>query len=613
MQLGTTATGFILRIGTGSGPWGEVVPEIYGPLQDRELTLHEHGGVTLLVLGHCLLDAASRSARLAEAVESADLSRVAGWPGSYTAVVLQRESVIAYQDLAGQFPLYYSRLNGEILLSSDPGLLAFRHNRCPDPVTAAARIACPTVLPVWSERSPYSDVHRLSGGALLQADQAGIHVSPAEVSCSSGPEAFTDAADMLRAALIDALKDRCETQPVSADFSGGVDSTVLAYIAARHSSYAVSAITYHQPLAPAEDIAYAERFAELNPHISLSVARGSVLTLPFAWLSEAMREGTQLPETVAWSPEPTPGVLAASRSNLRLAAASNSGARLHLTGEGGDALLLAAPSYLADLARMRTVRRLLRHCGAYARMRYSSPAVLAAKSFVLASLSAPRALKRVAVELQQGASTPGSWTDAISWWPPCGEATSWLTSGIRQRLADIAGDPETASAIPEGATPADLAALTDLRRSAEAQLHLRELGRRLFGLAVHAPFLDSAVIRAATSIPAAERADPWSYKPLLRAAVTTMVPTEVLARRTKGDYSAEAYCGMRNAVGAVRELLRDSRLAAIGVLEPGAVLETVNRMAAGVEVPLGPLETVLATEVWLRTNTTIRAGAPPTC
>ena len=166
--------------------------------------------------------------------------------------------------------------------------------------------------------------------------------------------------------------------------------------------------------------------------------------------------------------------------------------------------------------------------------------------------------------------------------------------------------------MPEGAGPADLAALTDLRRSGEAQRHLRELARP-FGIAVHAPFLDSAVIRAALSVPAASRADPWSYKPLLRAAMAGLVPSEVLGRRTKGDYSGEAYCGARGASDALRDLLRDSRLAELGVLEPGAVREVVDRMTAGIAVPLGPLHMVMATEAWLRIEDDVKAGALVAC
>ena len=176
---------------------------------------------------------------------------------------------------------------------------------------------------------------------------------------------------------------------------------------------------------------------------------------------------------------------------------------------------------------------------------------------------------------------------------------SWLTGPVRRQLAEVAADPATARALPPGASPADLAALTDVRRSGDTQRQLRELAASL-GLEVHAPFLDRAVIKAALSVPAQVRASPWAYKPLLGAALDGLLPAEVLGRRTKGDYAAEQYAGARAALPALRAQLRDSRLAALGVIEPGAVSAVLDRMAAGLAVPLGPLNTLLATESWLR-------------
>ena len=111
----------------------------------------------------------------------------------------------------------------------------------------------------------------------------------------------------------------------------------------------------------------------------------------------------------------------------------------------------------------------------------------------------------------------------------------------------------------------------------------------------------------------ATRADPWSYKPLLQSALTGLVPSEVFARRTKGDYSAEDYRGARRAITELRTLLRDSRLADLGVIEPGPVLAALDRMVTGIGVPLGPLNTLLATELWLRTMNDGREGVLSAC
>ena len=559
----------------------------------RDFGRQVHGDVCLLIVGHCLLDGAERDAALAAAVRGGDLGQVAAWPGAYSAVVLRQETVTAYADLSDQFPLYYSRRGDEVLIAADPAALAAAHGRRPDPLAAAMHIACPGVLPLWQGRSPYAGVSRLPGGAVLRARRGSVTVQQAAVPLPVAGRSLAEGAGQLRDALVHAVGARSAGRQVSADFSGGLDSTSVAFLAAASARPPVAVIAYHQPLAPAGDLPYATRYAALDERLLLTVVAGSERTLPFA--------GTSSP--VAVSPgaasEPHPGWLAAGRSLARLTAARESGASLHLTGEGGDAILLPAPSYLATLVRRGKPLTLFRHAGAYARLRQAAPAALAGQAVRLAGMTAQRALSGLAGELAGSAPRGGRWSDFIGWWPPAGAAASWLTGPVRRQLAEAAADPATARAVPSGVSPADLAALADVRRSGDAQRQLRELAAPL-GLAVHAPFLDSAVIRAALSVPAVVRASPSAYKPLLGAALGDLLPAEVLGRRTKGNYAAEQYAGARAALGGLRAQLRDSRLAALGVIEPGAVTAVLDRMAAGIAVPLGPLNTLLATESWLR-------------
>jgi asparagine synthase (glutamine-hydrolysing) len=601
--------GYIVRYGCGPP-----VIDVYGLWQEGEFSQHQYRDAILLVIGHCLIEESKRADEFARAVERSPESRtsraIADWPGSYSAAVLRRDGVEAYADLAGQFPVYYSRRGDEVLIGSDPRFLAARHKRYPDPVTAAVHIACPAVLPLWSGRSPYSDVARLEGGSVLRVKSSGSLV----VESSRWPHPAPDrtraeGAAALRQALVGAVRARCSDQVVSSDFSGGLDSTSIAFLAAAASAaedLPLTSVLYHQPLAPAGDLTHAVRFADLDPRINLVIANGSKGTLPFSSVLPSS-EVESLPEPI----EPAPQALSGQAAALRLGIASSSGARLHLTGEGADAVLLPSPSYLGTLARPRLTRTLLRHCVGYAQLRYTSPAVLAQRAIRLAHTTPVRALGQLARELQRPDGRPLNWADLISWWTPSGEAATWLTPGMRRQLAEIAGDPATARVIPDDLGPADVAALADLRRSGDAHRYLRRLGASM-GLAVHAPFLDADVIRATLSVPALARTEPWSYKPLLREAMAGLVPAEVLSRRTKGDYSAEDYRGARSSAGALRGLLRDSRLADLGVIESGAVESVIDRMTSGIAVPMGPINMLLATEVWLR-GTEAKAGVPVRC
>jgi asparagine synthase (glutamine-hydrolysing) len=593
MAIGDTNSYAIIRVGGDSA--GEPASDGAGDDLPSGISRHKYQNICLLILGHCLLDDGQREAALAAAVSDGDLARVATWPGAYSAIVVRRQAVTVYADLSEQFPLYYSQRGAEILISADATVLAMAHGRPIDRLTAAAHIACPGVLPAWQTRSPYADVSRVPGGAVLHATPGSLQVNQARVPLPVPGRSLEAGAALLRDALVRAVRDRCAGRRVSTDFSGGLDSTSIAFLAAACARPPVTAVAYHQPLAPAGDLSYAVRYAALDPGLSLRIVTGAECTLPFAGMGGS--------GDAVWgltpSRDPHPGWLAVGRSLARLAAAKQSGASLHLTGEGGDAILMSAPSYLGTLARHHRPMTLLRHSGGYARLRQAAATDLVGQAVRLAGTGPRRALSHMAGELSGSRHRTERWSDFIAWWPPAGPAARWLTARSRRQLADLVADPATARALPAGASPADLSALTDVRRSGDAQRQLRQLAAPL-GLELHAPFLDDVVIRAALSVPAAVRANPWAYKPLLGAALSGLLPAEVFTRRTKGDYAAEDYAGVRAALPALRELLRDSRLAAFGVIEPVAVLAAVDRMAAGVAVPLGPLNMLLATESWLR-------------
>ncbi|MEV8060946.1 asparagine synthase-related protein [Streptomyces antimycoticus] len=71
------------------------------------------------------------------------------------------------------------------------------------------------------------------------------------------------------------------------------------------------------------------------------------------------------------------------------------------------------------------------------------------------------------------------------------------------------------------------------------------------GIHIAAPYLDNEVLRLCLAVPAAERAHPGSYKPLLRG-MREVVPDFVLNRRTKGLMNSICFDGIRRYEGAIR-------------------------------------------------------------
>ncbi|MBR7832956.1 albusnodin/ikarugamycin family macrolactam cyclase [Actinospica durhamensis] len=592
-------------------PWLRLTGDRLWPA--AQVRILRTAGTVCVVFGHCLAEPSLMEAQYRACVDG-DVDGVMRWPGAYAALVMcPRGFLRAYTDVTGQFPVYLSHGRGGVLVASDPRLLASLHRRAPDPVTAAARIACPDALPLWTDRSFFTDVSRLPGGTVCTTDGRTSQVrSYARLRPETSAD-FAECAEQVGAALIEAVRLRSGVRALTSDLSGGYDSTSLALLAAaRHDGDALPAVVYRQPLAPTVDADQAWRCAAAaDGRIRLTELAGSEATLPYG-----------APPWFAGS-EPWPSMVSWRRMAVRLEFAVARRARVHLTGEGGDALLVPPPAHVSDLWRTRDISGLRRQCTAMARSRDVSAWAAAKAAVRLSHSNVRRALSRLAADFADDAAgagegagrspgfraRPSDIVDAISRWPTSPEARRWLTPDMSRALADLAGDPGTAARVAADTTAAESAVDTALRNSAETQRYYRELGHAL-GIAVHAPFLDSAVVAAALRLPPHRLAPVGDYKPLLRLALAGAVAPEVFERTDKGDYTAEDYRGARRAGPVLSELLEDSRLAQLGVIEPGRVSESLARMQAGVAVPMGSLNHLLSIEAWLRAQEHEEGKAP---
>ncbi|MEU6999074.1 asparagine synthase-related protein [Nonomuraea sp. NPDC046570] len=609
------SAGFVAVLGEppaavpGTAVWPDLPGlRVYGPWLPGEVVTAGGPRGRLLVLGHRLPAPETVVRDFAAALDADDLDRLTRWSGAYTLVIALPGELVAYTDLAGQFPVHCSTSGGTTVLSAHAGVVARLHRRLPDPLTAAARIACPDVLPLWSERSAYREVRRIGGGMAVRIGPGGPRVRAYELpdQVPRRREAYGPAATArVRAALLDAVDARrARGDRLGADFSGGLDSSSLAFLAVRgEAAPPLHAVTYAHPEVPAADLAEATAFARLSPRIRQAVVRGSEETLPYQDLA-AGEFGCS---------EPAPTLVSWRRAALRFAHAAEQGIAVHLTGEGGDALFGAPPVHLAELARRGALTRLARHCAAHARARHESPARLAGRAVGTALTRPETALRRLAATLSGPAdgpptsrwravrSSPGGlgWADAVSWWPVWPEAVGWLRPEARAGLAAAVAEPSVAHAVPGGFGAFDLATLAELRASADTQCFMRELGQR-YGVAVHAPYLDNEVVRACLAAPVFDRVEAGVPKPLLSSALRGLVPGRVLERRGKGDYIGEDYRGARRAAAELGALFTGSRLAAAGVVDDAAVRRSLTRLTAGVAIPMGPFNRLVATEVWLR-------------
>ncbi|WP_328935695.1 MULTISPECIES: albusnodin/ikarugamycin family macrolactam cyclase [unclassified Streptomyces] len=578
---------------------GEPLLWSWGPWHPGEVRTVECARARVAAVGQCLADEVTMRHDLRRAVQDGRWERLTRWPGAYLLILFQDDGhLTAYADPAGQFPLYYGRHGQNTVLSTRARTAAALSGAAgrPDRAALAAHIVCPAVPELTEGRTTYDGISRLGGGQALRVAPSGscTHWTYEDLAPDPGTR-FDDSAAELRSALTHAVTLRTDRAPrITSDFSGGLDSTSLAFLAASATGRPpLDAFVYHHPDAPAGDLDHALAHAERAQSIRLAVTRGSEDSLPYSGLPEH-----------GFADQPDPAAVIGARQRLRLDHIARGGPGIHLTGEGGDALLAAPPSYLGDIAATAGLRRLLSDGRALARIRQLSPADVILRARRLAHTPLHQAMSELASRLDEPLDHPPQWVDAVAWWPAPGPETAWLTTRARRQLAELAEERarSAGSTSPSApATPGTRAVLCELRASAATQAQFASTARA-FGIWPHAPFLDSEVVRACTRLPLPHRIDPFTAKPLLAAALTGLVPDPVLRRRTKGDYAAENYRGARRSATQIRARILRSPLAELGIIEPSRVVASVEQAVAGLPAPFPALNRLLGADLWLRAD-----------
>lgn len=544
--------------------------------------------VKLMLFGDCYATEAELRRGLVSAVRQ-DWQALTYWPGSYVAVVEwgRRQAVVA--DVAGTRGVYFAFHDGLVQWSLSARALARRTGAAPDLGALLEKLVCPLVPEVTGTATAYSGIHRLPGGHALVIDDDQARLVPYE-SEDAVPTGFSAASEALRQALSTAVTRRVEgAERVSADFSGGLDSTSLALLAARVSERPVFAVTADDPASPSDDLEYATRAATVDPNILHNVVtmRGRF----FDDMDQAPATDQPFSDAARW----------AMRHSCH-EAVIDYGSTVHLTGSGGDTLLTASPYYLANLVRPSRLGALLSHSLARARLRHLPVRSVVASAVRLSRTSYSRALRQLAYAVarpEQAWRRPTA-SHLLTWYGFAGCA-AWITSSVRDQLADKITDAASATEVDGPAALARHRAWCELREFGAYQAELT-MQLRAGGLPAHAPFLDNGVVRACMSISVDQRMHPERQKLLLGTALAGLVPAFVLERRTKGSYDGNAYAGLRGNAAKLRDLVADSRLAEAGLIDRRQVMTDLNRMIAGAPGRLAALEQLITTELWLATQ-----------
>ncbi|MEV7359112.1 asparagine synthase-related protein [Kitasatospora sp. NPDC091276] len=566
-------------------------PWILGHWPADEPVTAQAGPVALAVFGTSDADP-HRLRRHAERVrDPRDVLALGGdLAGSFHLLATVHGTVAARGSLSGLRRLHLAEVDGVPVLSDRADVLAAAAGLAPSLDRLALRLADPLphpvdALPLWPGVTAVPPNH----AAVLAPGR------PARTLAHWHPPALRRARPEAATALGQALHRAVDTRTrdgglIAADLSGGLDSTPLCFLAATGPAELLT-VTIGSVDPHHEDAAWAQRAAHHLPGRRLVLAAEDIP----AMFADIDTPGPQGDEPFAWT-----RTRARDEAVARLLATH--GARLRISGEGGDEVLQALPAYLRTVLPRHpaTAARHLR--GHRARLRWTLPDALSA-------LSDPRPysawLARAADRLTH--PDPPRTTQLLGWGmaprlPPW--ATARTAELVREQLRAGQGSEPLA---PEHAQHQ---ALRMVRHSAAAMRQLIDATARA-GTPYSVPFLDDQVLDACLAADPATRGTPFAYKPLLTAAVAPDVPADLLRRTGKGDFSPDTYQGLARHRAELAALIDDSALARAGLVDP-AVL---RQACLGLYPPgtsYAALDATLACEHWLRAHGTSRHPASPT-
>ncbi|MGH3812651.1 MAG: albusnodin/ikarugamycin family macrolactam cyclase [Pseudonocardiaceae bacterium] len=547
-----------------------------------EIVVCSQGEARLALFGCCLATDAELDAASTRAVRSENLAVLAELPGSFAAVLELGTVIHVVTDLAGVHPVFHTEhLRTRWFASSALPLAALGGQQglsAMDRGALATRLFCTGWDSAVHGGSLFAGVQRVSGGHVLTVRDT----RPIVRALPAPPRAtLSEGAENLSGALAVAVQRRLHhSRKPTADLSGGLDSSSVVALAVRAGVQPVT-VTY---AGNADDVHAAQRVLSVLNGLDQVIVPADAESLPFAGLDD-----TPLTD------EPCLEILIAARTRRRLGPAR--AGDLHLTGDGGDAVLSGTLTYLGDLARARRFRQLRREATGWARLRHRPAAPLLRAAFQLARTSWGQALCLAADHLTTGQDNGSLPFERHLAWAAVSPVAAWGSARARSDVGALLhsqaapGDP--------AADSGDAAARRVVHWHGALTRDFQWFARRC-GVDAHSPFLDNQVVAACLAVPVCERTTVTVAKPLLRAALCQHVPAGVLDRSTKGDYTAYEYHGLRASARELRALLRNPLLAELGVIDPTRPRRALETGIAGGAIPLGALSDVIAAEVWLR-------------
>jgi asparagine synthase (glutamine-hydrolysing) len=490
----------------------------------------------------------------------------------------RRRRLVLARDRFGIKPLYYREDGGDLLFASELRALP-RGEVDPDAVEAfLAFNSVPGPLSI------FRGTHKLQPGQLLVWEDGRVETSrfarPAPVDAHDvRREDEDELAEELRARLRDSVRAHLIADvPVGVLLSGGVDSGLLAALAAQESDDAVHTFSIGFEEGSFDELddarAVAERYG--TDHQELVLRPDAALLLPA--LADAFDE-----PFADSSALPTYLVSELAAAHVKVA----------LSGEGGDELFGGYYTYAADLLALRVGRL----------APLARPVVER-----LPSSSRKASFDYKAKRFVRGASLP-----------PLERHHAWKEIFSPELRAELTGRPSNGD-------PVDLLRRRfDETEGAELLARLQDVDLGIYlvddllvktdrasmahSLEARVPYLDPLVAGLAQALPTRLKVSGLRKKRLLRQAAAPLLPRRIVYGRKRG-FSIPAAAWLRGDLEPfARDVLSAETLRRQGYFRPEPVTSLIDRHASGQEDLSRQLWGLLAFTLWHERHVERQPGA----
>lgn len=563
---------------------------IVADVSHSRLIVAEAGARRLALFGETDAEA-GRLARLLDRHDGVDglMAAAHDLAGSFHILYTDGRSLYVQGSASGLRQVYYARQEDTdaYVVSDSVELLARLAGSTPRIEMAAWGMAHPGIGYGLTEGTHWTGVRRLPADQRLCVTGDRIErvtwwtPPPSDLSVREG-------APRLRAALDEAVTVRIATADgLSADLSGGMDSTSLCFLMAEQGARFQSFV--EQTIDPNHDDAHWAGIAAKEIGRDLTVLHPEDVPGPYDGLWDPV-EG--LVQSVPYGlGEPYTLIRNRTRKIAMSRIFAATGATAHIGGFGGDELFTVAPSYFSDLYATSPLKA-VRGIRDLARLRrWSLPSVLRA-------LARQRSYGGWFDEQLRGLHLPRPDTvgPTVDWGPRL-RVPPWSTAAVVEAIRSLAHAGDSGRT-PQAPTRSAHTCIAGQRAGGQRLGPLRALMEHQ-GVRLSLPYMDDKVLEAALAISRAQAQPGRGFKPALKAAMRVDASKTALSRSTKGEFSMSVHRGLARNRKAILGLFEDSLLAEHGLVD-------IDRLRSAVRDTMRPeyetnaLELTVAAEAWMR-------------